>query len=72
MLLQLASPQSQSHLTKTGPALPGVSTPRNANTAKVSHFGLAALLCIYNILVENCIATVLPTSVFALKSLSVT
>jgi hypothetical protein len=46
MLLQLASPQSQSHLMKTGPALPGVSTPRNANIAKVSHFGLSALLCI--------------------------
>ncbi len=46
MLLQLPSPRSQSHLTKTGPALPGVSTLRNANIAKVSHFGLSALLCI--------------------------
>ncbi|KAL0023031.1 hypothetical protein WJX79_002094 [Trebouxia sp. C0005] len=33
-LAQLTSPQSQSNLMKTGPALPGVSTPRNANIAK--------------------------------------
>ena len=65
-LLQLTSPQSQSNLMKTGPALPGVSTPRNANIAKVSHFGLSALLCVHDILLEDCNAIVLPVLVFAL------